>query len=285
MARGRMLSGSISESIQVASLPDDTTRLIFTWLLAHADAAGRYSAHPQIIAGKVLTLLSHSAETITKALVALHVASLIRLYEADGQPYLVFLGWERHQKIRHDREQPKCPEPTSIVPATFLAHLPTEWRESGSQPPGTLPAQAGVSTNQDQVQVQTQKQGQTKVSADASVGLRRPAPEDEDFLALYNTHRGDLPAAKEVNLKRRERWQRLIKEHGAEDAAKLLEDATKCVAADEFWRKRGYNLDNLLCEDGRVVEKAEKWRSGGTPEMQKAATIDKVLEQYKEMGL
>lgn len=286
-----MLSGSISESVQVASLPDDTTRLIFTWLLAHADAAGRYSAHPQIVAGKVLTLLSHTAETIAKALAALHVAGLIRLYEAEGQSYLVFLGWERHQKIRHDREHAKCPEPTEVVPKAFLEYLPAEWQESGGSPPGTLPASAGVSlstsSSQEEVQdqVQNQTEEQTKGSAAASVGSRRPASEYGDFLEIFNTHRGKLPEARELNHKRRDGLRRLVAEHGADAARVLLADAAKYAAADPFWLQRGYGLDNLLGEEGRVLEKAEKWRSGGTPEMKKATAINDVLAQYKELGL
>ena len=285
MARGRMLSSSISESLQVASLPDDITRLIFTWLLAHADAAGRYSAHYKIIAGKVLTLLSYTDEIIIRALVALHVAGLIQLYEASGQPYLVFLGWERHQTIRHDREQAKCPEPTTNVPATFLEHFPAEWRASGGHPPGTCRANTGVSSSTSSNQVQDQEEVQTKVSTAASVGSRRPTPEYEEFLEIFNTYRGDLPEAKVLNHKRREGLRRLIAEHGVDAARTLLTDATKFVAADAFWREQGYGLDNLLRQEGCVLEKAEKWGSGGTPEMKKAAAVDEAFEQYKEMGL
>lgn len=275
MARGRMLSGSISESHQVASLPDHLTRLIFTWLIAHADAVGRYSAHPMVIAGKVLTLLDIGKEAIISALVAMHVAGLIRLYEADGQPYLVFLGWERHQTIRHEREKAKCPDPTPVFPAAYVSYLPEHLREGAGQMPGALPASDGTSLKEVQVQAKSQVKAQEQAVTE-SVGSRQPAHDYELLLEIYNTHRGALAEVHKLSKERRNGLAALIKEHGLEEAGKLLADATKFAAADPFWLERKYNFDNLLAA-GRVLEKAEKFRALPA----KSTTND----QYERLGL
>lgn len=279
MARGRMLSASISESHQVASLPDDTARLIFTWLIPHADAVGRYSAHPMVIAGKVLTLLGIDNEVIIQALVAMHVVGLVRLYEAEGQPYLVFLGWERHQTIRHDREKPKypSPSPSSVFPAAYISYLPEYLREDAGTMPGVLPADDRVSSKEVQKEAQVQEEVQAQTQGDDDVGASRPARDYEFLMEVYNNSSDGLPKVLQLNQKRRDGLDNLIKEHGFDGAAELLADATKFVAADEFWGVRKYNLDNLLAEPGRVLEKAEKYRA--------THSASKKSTQYEEMGL
>lgn len=270
MARGRMLSFSISESHQVASLPDHLARLIFTWLLPHADAMGRYSAHPMVIAGKVLTLLAIESECIIRALVAMHAAGLIQLYEAKGQPYLVFLGWERHQTIRHDREKAKYPEPTIVFPTIFEAYLPEDMRTSAGSTPGELPSAGSLSLKEVKAQVEV------KVKAEG-IGSRRAEPDYEELVKIYNLHRGALPEVYKLNQKRCDGLMDLINEHGASEAVGLLEYATKFAAHDPFWVEKGFNLDNLLSSPGRILEKAEKFR----------ATLSDMNKpnQYKELGL
>ncbi len=278
MARGRMLSASVSESHQVASLPDDTARLIFTWLIPHADAVGRYSAHPMVISGKVLTLLGIGTEAIICALVAMHVAGLIRLYEAEGQPYLVFLGWERHQTIRHDREKPKYPPPSSVFPAAYVSYLPEHLREDAGSMSGAFPTDDGVSLKEVEEKVQVQEEGQAQAQGnDEGVGSRRPAHDHESLMEVYNNLCGDLPKVLQLNQKRRDGLDNLIKEYGFNGAAELLADATKFAAADLFWCERKYNLDNLLAEPGRVLEKAEKYRA--------THSASKKSTQYEELGL
>jgi hypothetical protein len=267
MARGRILGTSISVSHQVAELPSTIARLIFTWLVCHADAMGRFSAHPKVVAGKVLTLLDVDEGTIGRSLVAMHTAGLIRLYEADGQPYLVFLGWERHQIIRHDREKAKYPEPTGVFPRLYAEYLPADEREVSGTAPVMLPADTGVSP------IEEQKIG----SSSTSDGTRRPALDHDAFVTIYNQHRGALPEVLKLSDKRRSGIAKLVEDHTIEEALGLFEDATKFAAADPFWVERGYNLDNLLSQPGRVLEKAEKYRA--------AAARPGTPSQYQELGL
>ncbi len=285
MASGRMLRACISESDQVANLADDTTRLIFLLVLAHADVEGRYSANPLIVKGKVLPLLELSIDKIMDALLNLDDNELIYLYEADSKPYLAFPGWTRHQKVRKDRESPKYPPPSEVFPKTYAEHSPAHAQITARRWPGVLPDDDGVKVSSNQGQSQTQAKEKNE-GADTPVGSHRSASTVEELFEIYNQHRGKLPEAVKLNSKRIDRLTDLAKEHGADEAAKLLADATQCVAQDAFWLERGYGLDNLLAELGRVLEKAEKFRSGVRPSRGgKAEHNPEKSAQYQEMGL
>ena len=284
MASGRMLCACISGSDQVANLADDTTRLIFLLVLAHADVEGRYSANPRIVKGKVLPLLDTSINKIMDALLNLDDNKLIYLYEADSKPYLAFPGWDRHQKVRKDRESPKYPPPSEVFPRIYAEHSPAHAQITARRWPGVLPDDDGVKISSSQNQ--TQAKEKNKEGEDTPVGASRPASEVEELFKIFNNHRGRLPEAVKLNQKRTDRLTDLIKEHGADQAAKLLADAAQCVAQDEFWLERGYSLDNLLAESGRVLEKAEKFRSGvGPSHSGKAEHNSGKTSQYQEMGL
>lgn len=96
-------------------------------------------------------------------------------------------------------------------------------------------------------------------------------------MEVYNNLCGDLPKVLQPNQKRRDGLDNLIKESGSSEAAELLADATRFAAADLFWCERAYNLDNLLAEPGRVLEKAEKYRA--------THSTSKKSTQYQELGL
>ena len=99
----------------------------------------------------------------------------------------------------------------------------------------------------------------------------RPPP--QAFIDIWNEHKGFLPACATLNAKRQRGIAALTKEHGR-DALDLFTAAVQHVAADDWWIKNGYNIDNLL-RPGRVLEKAEKWRSapGMTASDRKTANI------------
>lgn len=49
MAEGRILKKKISVSKQVNDLSNDTNRLLFTWLIPHLDAEGRFFGEAEIV--------------------------------------------------------------------------------------------------------------------------------------------------------------------------------------------------------------------------------------------
>jgi hypothetical protein len=108
MADGRMLKKLISHSRRLASLKNDTHRLIYTWLIPHLDVEGRFHADPTIIKGSVVPRIKHITEKIIDdALQDMSLNELIFLYSDDGEQYLELRKFEDHQThLRKERESP-----------------------------------------------------------------------------------------------------------------------------------------------------------------------------------
>ena len=49
MARGRMVNHSISRSLKFNQLPDDTCRLLATWIISHLDKNGVFYGDPVMV--------------------------------------------------------------------------------------------------------------------------------------------------------------------------------------------------------------------------------------------
>jgi hypothetical protein len=113
MASGRMLKKNVSTSKKLSSLKSDSSRLVWTWLLAHLDVAGRFSGEPDVVKGSVVPRLKHLSEKrVEEILKELNDASLIRIYRVDGEKYLELTRFEDFQNLRVDREgESKIPEP------------------------------------------------------------------------------------------------------------------------------------------------------------------------------
>jgi len=113
MPRGRMLDKeAISQSRKLSELSNDTARLVYTWLLAHLDSEGRFSADPAIIKGVVFPRIKNmTLSKIEKSLIEIADSELIILYGADGDKYLQFIKFKNFQ-THLDREAPsKIPAP------------------------------------------------------------------------------------------------------------------------------------------------------------------------------
>lgn len=129
MASGRMLKKNVSVSRKLAELKSDSSRLLWTWLLAHLDIAGRFSGEPSVVKGSVVPRIKHFTEAkVQSILEELHHAGLLTLYQVGGESYLQFSRFEDFQNLRTDREgESKIPEPNE------------EMYNSGSTP-GVSPA-------------------------------------------------------------------------------------------------------------------------------------------------
>lgn len=114
MARGRFLNRKISVSDKLNDLPDDTCRLLATWIIPYLDKNGVYYARPGIVKSTVFTI----REDVTFAQVetylqAMHDIKLICLFDGkDGKRYQYWPGFEDEQpNLRKDREKTDMPEP------------------------------------------------------------------------------------------------------------------------------------------------------------------------------
>jgi hypothetical protein len=138
MARGRMISKSITKSKQVHDLPDDTCRLAFTWAIALLDCEGRMEGDPALVRNLIFPRRTDvTVEQMEQYIQSWVNAGLAVHYESGGDWWLFFPGFERHQVgLRREKEAPsRIPPPP---PETFPEPAPTESPPPGPTPDNTL---------------------------------------------------------------------------------------------------------------------------------------------------
>lgn len=97
MAKGRMLQNRISKSQKMASLSNDTVRLLYTWMLSHLDVNGNFYADPVMVNNLVFTRLGHPVKIIASALNELEEKGLIIRYQINGDIYLNYPDFHEKQ--------------------------------------------------------------------------------------------------------------------------------------------------------------------------------------------
>jgi len=109
-----MIKKCISNSKSLGFLKSDSARLLYTWLIPHLDAEGRYSADPDLIKGHIFPKIkSMTISKIKKLINELAEARLIILYKANDELYLQLEKFHKYQKIDKNREaKSKIPAPT-----------------------------------------------------------------------------------------------------------------------------------------------------------------------------
>ena len=133
MARGRMLSKSISLSEQVNDLSDNA-QLLFTWMIAHGDDQGRLLGNPNNIKGRVAPLKRWSEPLIFKYLVEMANEDLIFFWFQGGNFFIQFIKWYDHQTLQTDRITPsKYPafDPKTAKSISKLEDLEKLWKQDG----------------------------------------------------------------------------------------------------------------------------------------------------------
>jgi len=111
-----MLSKKISLNKVVAGLSDDTSRLLFTWAIAHQDREGRIHGDPDVFRSIVAPRLPHiTAQVCEKYIEEWAAAELIIWYECDGDKFIAFPKFADNNRGLHtEREAPSdIPDPAS----------------------------------------------------------------------------------------------------------------------------------------------------------------------------
>jgi hypothetical protein len=112
MARARMLSKTISTDARVRELPCPGARLLFTWMIAHADNCGRMRAEAAYVRA---TVVPHEQgvtdENVEQWLLKISDLGLIDLYTRDGGRYLEFRAWAKHQRLDRMKKSDLPPPP------------------------------------------------------------------------------------------------------------------------------------------------------------------------------
>lgn len=115
MARGRIISKSISNSRKVAAVSDQAA-LLFTWIQAHTDDFGRIEGGADDVLFSIVPRRGWSEAQVDGFLKENWEADLLKMYFAEGKRYLEVVGFEEHQTFRSDRNRKAhCPVPTEYV--------------------------------------------------------------------------------------------------------------------------------------------------------------------------
>lgn len=97
-----MLHAKISVSSQVnrLCLP---ARLLFTWMIAHADDEGRLKGDVEAVKALVVPMVRWSFKTIQSYLEAMKREGLIYRWQENNEWFIEFVKWTDHQYIQKDR--------------------------------------------------------------------------------------------------------------------------------------------------------------------------------------
>ena len=108
----RLIKESICTSEKISGLSDFHFRL-WVCLITYVDDFGRGDARAAIIKGRCFPLRDRiTAKDIDVGLHVLADTGCIILYEVDGESYLCFPNWNKHQTIRNQKS--KYPAPQAI---------------------------------------------------------------------------------------------------------------------------------------------------------------------------
>lgn len=243
MARIRSIKPSFFTSLDIARLPDDSTRLHFVGLWTYVDDAGRGIDDARLIKAALWPLDdSKTTRKIEKMMQALAYAGRIERYEVDYQGYFAVVGWT-HQRI--DKPQPtKFPPPPSD-PRTIPEPSPND--------PGTVEERS----RPDRIGEERKgEEGDGIGTLSSSSSDSRPAPpssEDDDDGPKVDTDTVAVEAAVEAQLRDRMRPQVVAKEG--------------TIADVEAWKAsaRARTLAALATGDRSVLEPFAVGFAGGRP--------------------
>lgn len=113
----RIIKETICTSPELNALPDEGCENLFYRLMVQCDDFGRFDGRPEIVASTCYpSRRDLPTEEIARRLAELVEAGLIRLYEAEGRPYLQMETWSKHQRIRATAS--KYPNPEDGHPLT-----------------------------------------------------------------------------------------------------------------------------------------------------------------------
>jgi len=175
MARGRFVSKSISLDEKVDALPDDTCRLLFTWLITHLDCEGRMHGDAQTVKSTVFPRRKDSVGKIEKYLMELESRGIISRYFVNGNQYLCMKNFEKHQPgLRKDKES--------------QSQIPPFTPDLGRSEDGF-----GLTQVKDKVKTKEQVKDKVKGSSSSLSQQKMSASKDTDiYLQVYKTYEDNI---------------------------------------------------------------------------------------------
>lgn len=170
------------------------------------------------------------------------------------------------------------PAPTQLVTPTPLP------AEPGRKEPPPAVEELAITASASPSQPPTT--GEQALPA-APPGRRETAAERTErrlrpFIDAWNTNRGTLPRAREIDKTRAKGLELLITEHGYDEALALLADAAKFVSRLSVYQDGRHGIDALLrSTQGRVLAYAEKQRDAdatGNRPIDRTRAVDRATD-------
>lgn len=109
----RIIKESICRSDTIDSL-SWFEEVLFYRLIVVCDDYGRFDGRAAIIKGSCFPLKDVTVKQIDESLSKLVSVGLVRVYEAQGRPYLQMSTWEKHQQIRATKSKYPSPDEQCI---------------------------------------------------------------------------------------------------------------------------------------------------------------------------
>jgi len=175
MPRYRKLHVKITESYDVNDMPDDTHRLLWTWLMLGADREGRYLDNPAAVKSKVFPLRADvTHEQIAAMLDWFAQHHLICRYVINGRGYFYLTTFKDHQGDTAKEAASVYPDPPSLNNGASQEEVQSSAR----------PAQEEIKTNSGtDAQVYTDADAATEIrAAEKTAGADPPPPAESKRL-------------------------------------------------------------------------------------------------------
>lgn len=140
MARGRFISKEVSIDKKVNSLSSPWSMLGFTWLLTHADREGRTHGDPELVKSMIFARQQDiSIADVEGFIREWNTVGLVNWYEVDGEMYIEFPNFDKHQVgLRKDKEPASTIPPNPNPERTNSAKVPEGFRKDSVNCPSEL---------------------------------------------------------------------------------------------------------------------------------------------------
>lgn len=236
MAKARMLHKTISTSLQVnkLSLP---SRLLFTWMIAHADDDGRMRGDPEYIKATVVPMTKWSFKEIRQLLEEISKVGLIFWWAnpKNNEWFVEFINWKKYQQIKSDRYKP------SDLPS-FNEESGTALEPNGIQS-GTESAPQSNISEYNRIEVNKSESNTNIAYADETSFKKVVNPKD------FEPKSADELAAKEV-------WEELEPNNPLAFGGTYLRACRKGLPSNMFYQFRSeIKHDDTIKNPGAVFNK------------------------------
>lgn len=156
-----MLNREVSLSVKMNALPDDTARLLATWVIPQLDKNGVFYADPTVVRSLVFPMrLEMTADAVSRILDAMEAVGLIVRFEALGRRWQHWPGFaENQQHLRPDRETTSFPAPPALSDKQSTDLPSYDNRTNSGVNPESVRNQSGLREGEGEEEVQVKEKG------------------------------------------------------------------------------------------------------------------------------